>query len=194
MEKELTPQESLSIIRSMIDKAKHTLGDSSHYFLMWGYAVLIGCVLQYSLLSAGYEHHYRAWLVMLVALVMHFVFIARDSKRENVSTYIGDANGYLWMGIGISFSVLVFLFSRIGWQHCFPFYILFYALGTFVSGKLIRFQPLVLGGIASFVLAVVASFVKYEYQILLTAISILVSYIIPGHILRAQYRKQIALS
>lgn len=194
MEKDLTPGESLAIIRTMIDKTKHTLSDSSHYFLMWGYAVLTGCALQYALLITGYEHHSRAWLVMLVALVLHFIFISRDNKRENVSTYIGDANAYLWMGIGISFSVLVFLFSRIGWQHCFPFYILFYALGTFVSGKLIRFQPLVIGGIASFVLAVVASFAEYEYQILLTAVSILVSYIIPGHILRARYKKQTALS
>jgi len=185
----MSPQESLSIIQSMIDKTKYSLSDGSHYFLMWGYAVFIGCVLHYSLLTAGYQHHYLAWTVILVAMVFHFVFVAKDSRKEKVSTYIGDANGYLWMGLGISFGILVFLFSRLGWQHSFPFYILFYALGTFVSGKLIKFQPLVIGGIISYVLAVIASFVLYKYQILLTAASILVSYIIPGHILRSRYRK-----
>jgi hypothetical protein len=194
MEKDLSPHESLSIIQSMIDKTKYTLSDSSHYFLMWGYAVLTGCVLQYSLLSAGYEKHSLAWLIMLAALVLHFVFVFRDSKKEKATTYIGDANGYLWMGIGISFSVMVFLFARIGFEYCFPFYILFYALGTFVSGNLIQFKPLIVGGAISFVLAIAASFVKYEYQILLTAASIFISYIIPGHLLRSQYRKQIALS
>jgi hypothetical protein len=194
MEKQLSPHESLSIISSMIEKTRHSFSDSSHYFLLWGYAAFIGCIGQYVLMSQGYEKHYMAWWITVVALVVHIYFIVRDTKRERVSTYIGEANGYLWMGLGFSFMILAVIFSQVGWQYCLPFYVLFYALGTFVSGSMIKFRPMVLGGALSFVIAAVTAFASYEYQLLLAALSLLTSYIIPGHLLRAQYQKQTRLA
>lgn len=186
----MSPQESLSIIRSMIDKTKHSLSDHSHYFLLWGYAVFLGCAIQFYLLQAGDPHHYRAWWITAVAMVVQIVFIIRDSKRENVTTFVGEATGVLWTGLGFSFIVCAFIFGKIGFRDAFPFYILLYAIGTFVSGHLLSFKPLFYGGIACFLLAAGAAYVSYEYQILITAFSILVSYIIPGHLLRKQYHKR----
>jgi hypothetical protein len=194
MEKQLSPHESLSIISSMIEKTRHSFSDSSHYFLLWGYAAFIGCIGQYVLMSRGYEKHYMAWWITVLALVVHIYFIVRDTKRERVSTYIGEANGYLWMGLGFSFMILAVIFSQIGWQYCLPFYVLFYALGTFVSGSMIKFRPMVFGGALSFVIAAVTAFASYEYQLLLAALSLLTSYIIPGHLLRAQDQKQTRLA
>jgi hypothetical protein len=152
--------------------------------------VFLACSIQFALIKAGYEKHYMAWLVIPVALLAHVVLSIRDNKKEKVSTYTSEANGALWMGIGFGFMVFAFIFSKIGWQYCFPFYILFYGLGTFVSGSLLKFKPLIIGGVICYVLAAVATFIEYDLQVLLTAISILVSYIIPGHLLRRQYHQQ----
>jgi hypothetical protein len=189
-EKEFSPQESLRLIQSMIETTKSSISDSSHYFLLWGWAVFMGCVLQYILLAVvNYPHHYYAWFITPLALILHSFFIVRDRKRERVKTFINDANNYLWTAIGLSFFVMSFIFSKIGWQYCFPFYILIYGIGTFVSGNLIRFKPLVIGGIVNLVLAIIAAYLPYNAQILMTAFAILVSYIIPGHMLRIYYRK-----
>lgn len=170
------------------------MSDSSHYFLVWGYAVFLACIAQYVLISVDYEKNYMAWWIIVPALVLHFVFVARDSKKEKVSTYISEANGYLWMGIGFCFAAMSFIFSRQGWENCFPIYVLFYALGTFVSGNLIRFRPLIIGGIICFIIAAGIAFFDTKTQVLLAALSILVSYIIPGHMLRMQYQRQKQLS
>lgn len=189
-DKDFDPEESLAIIRTMIEATKASIKDSSHYFLLWGWATMIGCIIQYVLLNiVHYKHHYYAWFITLVALVIHFMFIIRDSKTESVKTYISQANSYLWMAIGFSFMVLAFIFSRIGWQYSFPFYILFYGLGTSVSGALLQFKPMVLGGASCFVFAAVAAYIPYDLQILLTAFAILVSYIIPGYLLRLRHRQ-----
>ena len=189
-DKDFDPEESLAIIRTMIEATKASIKDSSHYFLLWGWATMIGCIIQYVLMNiVHYKHHYYAWFITLVALVIHFVFIIRDSKTESVKTYISQANSYLWMAIGFSFMVLAFIFSRIGWQYSFPFYILFYGLGTSVSGALLQFKPMVLGGASCFVFAAVAAYIPYDLQILLTAFAILVSYIIPGYLLRLRHRQ-----
>lgn len=189
-DKEFYPQESLRLIESMIHTSRRTIGNNSHYFLLWGWSVMIGCIVQYYLIAiAEYRHHYFAWFVTPITLVIHFYFISKDEKKVGVKTFIDEATGYLWVALACTFIVFGFIFSKIGWQYSFPFYILIYGIGTYVSGALLKFQPLVLGGISCGVLAVVTVFVPYNYQILITALAMLLSYIIPGHILRNRYKK-----
>lgn len=186
---DLDPRKSLQLIRSMIETSRNAIIDTSHYYLLWGWAVMLGCLVQYGLLKAGYPRHYQAWFVTLVATAIHLLLVRRDRHRAQVYTYVTEANNYLWIGIGSSFFIMTFIFVKIGWQYSYPFYILFYAVGTFVSGSLIKFKPLVWGGVACAVIAPVAAYVPFDLKILLLAFSILISYIIPGHLLRHQYSK-----
>lgn len=87
--------------------------------------------------------------------------------------------------MSISFMALVFILLNIGWQHAFPVYILFYATGTFISGGILHFKQLqVGGGIICWILAVASTFVSYQNQILFTAAAILASYLVPGYLLK----------
>ena len=190
-EKDFSPQESLLLIRSMIETTRHSMSDRSHYYLLWGWATMIGCMVQYFLLVVvNYEHHYFAWFITPVALLIHFIFLYKDSKKEKVRTFINEATGYVWIIIGFSYFVLSFVFSKIGWQYCFPFYILLYGIGTYISGSLISFKPMAYGGAACLLLVAITPFLGYEEQILSAAFAILISYIIPGHLLRNHYRKK----
>ena len=72
-----------------------------------------------------------------------------------------------------------------GWNtSIFPFFMLLYGLGTFVSGKFLQFNPLVYGGVSAWALAIISSYFDNEYQILFAAAAILVSYIIPAYMLQ----------
>jgi hypothetical protein len=190
-EPELSPQQSLELIHRMIETTKNSISNQSHYFLLWGWAVMIGCLLQYYLkVIASYPHYYLAWLITPVTLLIHFLFVYRDARYKRVRTFVGEANAYLWTAIGFGFFALAFVFAKIGWQYCFPFYILFYGMGTYVSGSLIKFKPLIIGGIICFPLVIIAVNVSYDMQILITALAVFISYIMPGHILRYRYKKQ----
>ena len=110
----------------------------------------------------------------------------RQKKKEKHKTYLGESMGNFWMGVGISFFILTIIISAgIGWLHALPFFILFYGLGTFISGKLIQFKPLIIGGIICWILAVVCVFVHYDFQLLIAAATILSSYIIPGYLIKS---------
>ena len=190
-EPEFSPQQSLQLISSMIATTRNTISNKSHYFLMWGWAVMIGCLLQYYLkVIAGYSQYYLAWLIIPAAWVIHFLFVYRDAKSTRVRTFVSEANVYLWTAITLGFFALGFVFAKIGWQYCFPFYILFYGMGTYVSGRLIKFKPLIIGGIICFPLVIIAVSSSYDMQILISALAIFISYIIPGYILRYRYKKQ----
>ena len=77
------------------------------------------------------------------------------------------------------------ILSKIGWdKQVFPFFIMLYGLGTFVSGSIIQFRPLVIGGIIAWALAIGSVYAEYDYQMLFGAAAILISYIIPAYMLR----------
>lgn len=189
-ENEFSAEDSLKVIRSMIESTKSSISDRSHYFLLWGYATLISCISFFLLIEiAKASHPYYVWFITIFALVLHFIFLYRDRKRDKVRTFIDDAMRYVWIIIGFSFWALSFVFVKIGWQYCFPFYILLYSIGTFVTGSLMKFKPMKIGGSICMVLVAVAPYIPYTYQILLSAFAILISYIIPGHLLRNRYQK-----
>ncbi len=192
-EKELSPQESLDLIKSMISKTKGAVADDSFHFLMWGWLVFSCCLASYILkVIVHYPDHFIVWWLMPAGGVVSAIYGAKQSGKQKVKSFLDEALGYLWIAIAISFIVLVIVNMTSGgaWQTAFTYYILLYAIGTFVSGSLLRFKPLIIGGLFNFVLVAISPRLNYDNQLLLGSLAILTSYIIPGHLLRIKYQKQ----
>jgi len=190
-EQRFSPEDSIRLIQSMIDKTRRGLSDQSHYFLLWGWSALAGCIGQFLLKAvAHYQHHYIVWLISVPCIILTIYFSIRDGKKSGVKTYIGENMKFLWTGIGASFFVLSMIFIRLGWYNCYPFFIMLYGLGAFVSGRILQFKPLVAGGFISWALAAAAIWFSFDYQTLFAAAAILSSYIIPGHLIRNQHSQQ----
>lgn len=185
---EFNPQQSIQLIQAMIGKAKEDISDSSIHYLVWGWLTFFACTGQFVLKNIfQYNKHYQVWWIIIIGIVFSMVYGIKYEKKQKVKTYIGDSIKYLWIGMGIAYFVLSMILSKTGWGNTvFPFFIMLYGLGTFVSGSIIRFRPLVIGGLIAFLLAVFSAYVSYDYQILFGAGAILISYIIPAYMLRAK--------
>jgi hypothetical protein len=189
-EENFSPEQSLQLIRSMISKTRENISDKSIYYLVWGWLTFVACTGQFVLKHIlNYERHYYVWLLIIVGVVFSVYYSSKEERLRKVKTYIGESIKYLWIGMGIAYFVLSVILSKIGWgTSVFPFFIMLYGLGTFVSGNIIRFRPLIVGGILASGIAIVSAYVEYDYQILAAAAGILVSYIIPAHMLRYRNR------
>lgn len=186
MENNFSPQQSLELIQSMINKTKSNLHENRFYFLLWGWTTFAAIICQFILkVVLAYERHYLVWLVCIPAAIVTVIHSSKRHRRPSVKTWVGESMSNLWTGVGISFFILSLIItnSQGGWLHAWPLFILFYGLGTFVSGRILQFNPLVAGGIFNWVLAIVSIFVHFDYQLLLAAGAILTSYIIPGYLL-----------
>lgn len=191
---EFTPEQSLMVIHTMISRTRQNFSDNSIYFLVWGWLTFLACITQYLLKHVyHYEKHYMVWLVLVIGIVFSIYQGRREARTNKVKTYLDESMGHLWSGMAISFFVLGMILTKIGWTSAiFPFYIMLYGLGTFVSGCILRFRPLITGGIAAWVLAVASTFVHYDFQMLFGAVAILVSYIIPAYMLRRKMKMESA--
>jgi hypothetical protein len=192
-EEQLSPQQSLQLIRDMIDRTQKNFSDNRFYFLLWGWITFIACTGQFVLKNLWqYEKHYLVWLLLIPAVIMTVWKGRKEQKKTKVKTYIDESMKILWMGMGISFFVLSMILAKLGWgTSIFPFFIMLYGLGTFISGQILRFRPLVWGGILAWMLAIGAAYVYYDYQMLFGAAAILVSYIIPAYMLRNRNKTSI---
>ncbi len=188
-ERNITEQESLAIIQEMINKSKKQLTDRSKYFMMWGVAVFACAIIQYFLLRDLQPHTQMVWLSMPVLAVIQLFLSIRDRKKEKVLSHNTAAIGSVWLALGISFFMLAFLSSRISFDM-FPFLILLYGIGTFITGRIIQFKPLIFGGLACFILCVLITYVEGPEKLLILALSVLLSYIIPGILLKREFNQQ----
>jgi hypothetical protein len=189
----LSPEESLQVIQSMIDQAKTTVADKSFYFLLWGWLVFAGAIGQYLLIVVfPTDLNPLVWTVMFIGLIVSPIHAARQKKVRTIKTYVDEGLGNIWMVVGVVQGLIVYVFMRRGdWEHCYTIFILTYSIGCFLTGRLLRFAPLVRGAIFCWVLAVLTTEVGTNANILLLAAAVLCSYIVPGYMLRSQYKHQL---
>jgi hypothetical protein len=175
-------QESLAIIEQMIARSKNKFKHNAKYFLLWGWGVFIAAAGQFILLQFLSSKSFYVWMTMPVCAVISIIMSLRDQKNQVVKTYTGDAMGSLWTAMGISFILMTVISFKMSFNP-FSIFLILYGIGTFTSGRLIEFKPLVYGGLFAFGMSMVCLYTEGSYVYLVLAIAILGSYIIPGHLL-----------
>jgi hypothetical protein len=190
METNLTEQESLKIIQEMIATSKSKIKDNSFFYLLWGWLVLIASLSHYILLRMNYhEYAYLPWpILMLGGMVVSIIAGIRLGKKAKVISHFDNMMIYLWYGFFFTLMIIIVMaaFQKIPWTTTHPLIISLYGLGTFVSGGVLRFRPLIIGGIACWIISIIAFFMASENVLLLIALSVIISYLIPGYILKSK--------
>ena len=191
-EEQFSPQDSIRLIQSMLEKSKQDISGNDVYFLLWGWTTFAACTGQFVLKNIfHYPKHYLVWWIMVIAAIVSVFISFNQSRTRTVKTYVGESMSILWTGMGISFFALSMILTKLGWgTTIFPFFIMMYGLGTFVSGGLLRFRPFMIGGLTASAIAIVSAYLSYDYQMLMAALAILVSYLIPTYMLRRKTKYQ----
>ena len=187
-EEKFSPEESLQIIQSMINQVKSSVKNNSFYLLLWGWLVFAAAVLHFGIMKfTTFDKPWLAWNLMWIGVVVSIVNGIKQSKREKVKTYIGETMRFFGISQGIIFCSLAFIFGYYNlWHFSFPIYLLIYAAACFFMGSVLHFSLLMWAGLSCLLIMVVSMFVDYEWQLLLMALAVMISYIIPGHVLKTK--------
>jgi len=189
---EFSAEQSLQVIQSMIQKAKQEVANNSFYLLLWGWLIFITAILNFILMKfTNFEYPYIVWNLMWIGAVASIVRGIKDSKKIAVKTFVGETMKYFGISQAILYFGLIFFFGK--YDLCtiaFPLYILVYAVTCFFMGTLMQFSLLKWTGLLCLPIMVIAAYVSFDWQLLLMALAILLSYIIPGHVLSTKEKLQ----
>ena len=191
----LSPEQSLQVIQSMIEKAKNQFSENGHLYLLWGWVIFIASAGQFILLNLVHsQYHSLVWFLPWLAVIYQAVYLAKKKKQKKVTTYTDHIIGFVWITFFILMILFGFIFSRaLGSEYykliC-PGSLTLYGMPTLLSGIILRFKPLITGAIGCWLLSIGALFIGYDYQLLFLSAAMVIAWIIPGYILRSNYQKQ----
>jgi len=185
-------EQSLHLIQSMIEKAKQDVANNSFYLLLWGWLIFSAALLNFGLMRfTSFEQPYLAWNLVWIGAIASIIKGIKESKKIAVKTFVGETMKFFGISQAILYLGLGFFFYKYDlWHISFPLYILVYAVTCFFMGALMQFPLLKWTGLLCLPIMVIAAFVSFEWQLLLIALAILISYIVPGHVLYMKEKLQ----
>jgi Flp pilus assembly protein TadB len=190
----MTGEESFRIIQQMIEVAKDEQHDRGDGWLIWGWILFSVSVLSAIFMKTGLGRYIgTAWTVALVVgLVIYFLgHLVVKKKTKLTKTYVKDILDRIGTGFFISLFVLVaasFLTNSIS---AFGYYYVLYAFWMFIYGSVLKFRPLIYGAVINWIAAISIFMIKdFFFIMVISAVAILLGYIIPGYLLRAEYNKK----
>lgn len=188
-DKPLTEQESLALIASMINKAKDDYHETGVSALLWGSIITIcGLVSFVGSLLKMYSLFY-VWYLTFIAVVVQVFIAVREGRRRRVKSHNDDAMNGIWISFGISMFMFSFYSGNFNLPHENVLFLIAYGIPTFATGVSRNFMPMIIGGIACWLLAIAAVYTPEGYTLLYSAIAAQLAWFIPGIILRRKYLK-----
>ena len=179
--------EALSVITKMIDNTKSKFSDNSFYFLLWGWLVIAACLLQY-ILTTIFELYDIGWIgwpvLMLGGSILTFSRVRNDIAATGFVTKMDLFFNMLWLGFAISTWIVIPMLLWKAPEVMMPVVMALYGFGLFVSGKVLSYNPLTIGGIFCWGCSFIGFQLDMNNQLLVLAFAICGGYLIPGYLLK----------
>ncbi len=188
-EKVLKPEESLQIIEKMINRTKGNLHDNSFYFLLWGWIVLIG-ILGHTILAnfTDFAKPYLSWLIIIPGMIINIIYAMRQGKKQSITTHVDKVNFMIWIAFLVSYTITLVFMSKLNY-NIVPIIFLLTGNATFLTGIVIKFKPLIWGGIVFWIGAIGLFTLPGNLNIFVPPVAIILGYLIPGYLLKYQNKR-----
>lgn len=191
MEENFNPEQSLALIDSMINKAKNKLADDGFLFIFWGWLVLAAAIIHYVTIKMEIDYGYFVWITLMpLGGIYSAIFGFRQNKKSNVKTYVDTYLSALWTAFGIALILTIGFMMWHGISTTYFFLMILYGIATYVTGGILSFTPLKIGSLFSFACAAISVFCNEADLLLVIAIAIFCSYVVPGHLLRMKFKSE----
>ncbi len=186
--------QSIHVIREMIQVSQRKLRNDGILFILWGWIMFVNYLTMFLLRKIVLTFllnkilNYLVSGITLAGLIFTVYYIYR--QRKKVQTYIGISLRYVWVSVFvcmvlinlIQFNVLNKIYFEL--QH--PIFMVIIAFAIVVTGGILRYKMIIIGGIVYGLLAYISSFVELPAQLLIDAIAWMIALIVPGHLLYAK--------
>jgi len=192
MEQPLNEQTGLQLIESMINRAKNNFSESGTLYLVWGIVIFVCSMAQF--IAQHFfdaKEFYYVWFITWAVVVYQVIYIRRREKAEKAKTYTAEILKYVWICFICCMFISVFiLVNQKSYASINPMILVLYGMPTFLSGIILKFRPLVFGGVSCWLLSIGSVFVPYEFQLPFISAAVLCAWIIPGFLLRKKFKNQ----
>jgi hypothetical protein len=184
---QFTPEQGFRVINEMIFTARKNFTKISFFFLLWGWLLFGAGIAEYILFNTfNYEYAWIVWpAISIIGGIFSSMFSSRQEKKSGAVSFMDKLFFYLWLGFFLT--LLLTIVSTVSQNIVpHPFIMILTGLPTFVTGRILKFKPLIVGGVAFWIIGILSLFLYPQYISITFSIAILLGYIIPGYMLMKQ--------
>jgi hypothetical protein len=193
-DKNLSERESWLLIQQMIQTAREDHQVTGASWLLWGWLLFLASIVSVILTFTPYRTYIGlVWSGMLAlgCMIYSLTHVRRQDKKV-VKTYVHELMDKISNGFFISLFIMVIAVFVSRPNFSFGYFYVLYAFWMFIYGSAIRFKPLIVGAVVNWAAAIAIFMIEdFRYDMMVSAIAVLVGYLVPGYMLRAKYRKAI---
>ncbi len=175
--------EQLSLINDAINKTKEQLKPTSVNFIFWGLLISIMSLIHYSfpefIQKTAYSSILYWTIIPIIGMIITIIYNIKVGVRLGFETHIGRTLKLVWGVFNIAWLLIVVL-SILKKQN--PVEEILFLLGVIllITALLIRFTPLIVGGIAVIACSVLITISTGVNVLLINAVATFVGLFIPG--------------
>jgi hypothetical protein len=211
-EKQMNERESLQLIAQMINKAKNSFHDTGVGPILWGSVIAFCSLVTWARITYKFTLPFDIWLLTLVAILPQVFITIKEKRMRRAKSYDDRAIDYIWLVFGLS----IFMLSHINivligqlekvfqefeaatgrWpsfglsSYGSSLMLLLYGIPTIITGTIMKFRPMLWGGIIGWVCCIISVYTPIKIDMLLTAFSAIVMWLVPGIILWRKYQQK----
>jgi len=187
----LTPKESFDLINQVLDKTKSKYEENGQIVMLWGIVTMIAGLSQYFLILSenSSKNNGLVWLITMVPMFIYSIYrgVREGKKRKQRSI---DVSGAAWFMAGSMAMLTGFIFAnKFGTAFTTVMFLPFCVAGM-VSGVFLKKSYMVIMSIIAASIAYAALFIPFMHHPALVAALAFVLFVVPGVLLRAEYKKR----
>ena len=175
--------EQLNLINEAINKTKEQLKPTSINFIFWGLLISMMSLFHYSfpefIQKTAYSSILYWTIIPIIGMIITIIYNIKVGVRLGFETHIGRTLKLVWGVFNIAWLLIVVL-SILKKQN--PVEEILFLLGVIllITALLIRFTPLIVGGIAVIACSVLITISPGINVLLINAVATFVGLFVPG--------------
>lgn len=189
--------QSFQVVKEMIQISQKKLKNDGVLFILWGwvmfYSGLSGYIVREVLLSHRFERFLgvfgKVFGLLVVAYTVYYIW----RQRKKVQTYIGISLRYVWISmVGCFVLINLILYNvlhQVNFELQHPLFMVIMAFSIVVTGGILRYKLIIIGGILFGLIALISSYFTLSYQLLFESCAWFIAFVIPGHYMYATRKR-----
>lgn len=186
-DRQLEARESFDLINRMIANTRSRMErNAGRPFLIWGYLTVLFTLLVWFMVVHFQDPRWNCLWVGLPVAGGLGMFLTRPRDTEGkIYTFVDRVISHVWMVVGLAaFFTMTLSMLAVARPPMLFLILLMMGMGTTITGLVIRFTPVMIGGFISIVMApLMLAVTGTATSALLFIAGFVVMMIVPGHIL-----------
>ena len=177
-------EEQIEIISKVINSTKENLKPLSINFIFWGILIVIMSLIHYSIPQFIQYTEYSSvlfWTILpMLGMIFTIVYNIKNRKVFGYETYLNRVIKIIWGIFNLSWLVIIVMSLLNGINNPVPEILFLLSTTLITTGIIIKFKPIVIGGILLMLFTVYINFNPNINFLIVNIIGVSLGMLVPG--------------